>query len=106
MKTSTMFDDQLLTAFINHFYGYGNYDAKYWFVGMEEGGGNDFTEIVKRINAWDSRGRKELEDVAEYHKAIGITRLFDERPRLQTTWNKMIRILLSAEGQRVSTEIV
>jgi hypothetical protein len=32
-----MSDDRLLERFIFRFYGYGNYDAKYWFVGMEEG---------------------------------------------------------------------
>ncbi len=35
---NTMLDDHLLQDFIDGFYGYGNYNAPYWFVGMEGGG--------------------------------------------------------------------
>lgn len=102
----TMINDELLGAFINGFYGYGNYQAPYWFVGMEEGGGNSIEEIAKRIETWDKRGRKELEDVAEYSREIGINRYFDDRAKLQSTWNKLIRIVLTAEGQIFDTETV
>jgi hypothetical protein len=37
-----LFDDQLLERFMCTFYGYGNYRGAYWFVGMEEGGGDSF----------------------------------------------------------------
>ncbi len=100
------FDDQLLDAFVRNFYGYGNYSGQLWFIGMEEGGGNSFTEVAKRLNAWADRGRCELEDLAEYHAAIGITYLFNDRPKLQPTWNKLIRILLSSHGQTPATEQV
>lgn len=100
------FDDQLLDAFAQSFYGYGNYSGHLWFIGMEEGGGSSFTEVAKRLNAWDNRGRRELEDVSEYHNAIGITYLFNDRPTLQSTWNKLIRILLSSDGQTPTTEQV
>ena len=39
------FDDQVLDEFAHQFYGYGNYDGRYWFIGMEEGGGNSFAEV-------------------------------------------------------------
>ena len=105
-ETVQMFDDELLHAFIKRYYGYGNFNAKYWFVGMEEGGGSEFAEIWTRINIWRERGSRELEDVAEYHNAIGITHLFNERPRLQPTWNKLIRVLLNAEGLKADAESV
>ena len=100
------FDDQLLDEFAHNFHGYGNYSGQLWFIGMEEGGGNSFTEVAKRLNAWADRGRRELEDVAEYHNAIGITYLFNDRPKLQPTWNKLIRILLSSNSQTPTTEQV
>jgi hypothetical protein len=101
-----MFEDQLLQAFMQTFYGYGSYCGAYWFIGMEEGGGGSFYDIANRLDCWCKRGQQELEDVAEYHTALGITRLFAEYAKLQPTWNKLIRILLSAEGQVVTTEQV
>ncbi|MFL7892770.1 MAG: hypothetical protein AB8I56_11970, partial [Anaerolineales bacterium] len=66
-----MFNDTLLEDFINRFFGYGNFKGKYWFIGMEEGGGNSLEEINRRLDAWDMRGRREVEDVADYHRAFG-----------------------------------
>ena len=93
-----LFNDQLLHTFMHGFYGYGNYQADYWFVGMEEGGGDTVDEVSKRLIIWDQRGRREVEDVAEYHLALGITHPFAEKAKLQPTWAKLIRVLLSIEG--------
>ncbi|UBF26189.1 hypothetical protein K9N68_32520 [Kovacikia minuta CCNUW1] len=101
-----MFDDPLLQHFMNTFYGYGNYKGDYWFVGMEEGGGNSFTNIVRRLQDWDHRGRLELEDIVTYHAEIGVKRFFGSHPKLQPTWNRLIRIELSARGKDVHTENV
>jgi hypothetical protein len=101
-----LLDDQLLTAFVQNFYGYGNYSGQFWFIGMEEGGGNSFSEINNRLTTWENRGKKELEDVADYHKDIGATDWFNDNPRLQPTWNKLIRILLSSSGELRTTEQV
>lgn len=40
-----MFNDPLLADFANKFYGYGNYAGDYWFIGMEEDGGNSLVNI-------------------------------------------------------------
>jgi hypothetical protein len=101
-----LFDDQLLSEFVQNFYGYGNFSGQFWFIGMEEGGGNSFVEINTRLTAWANRGRSELEDVAEYHKDIGVMDWFNEKPKLQPTWNKLIRILLSSSGETPTTEQV
>jgi hypothetical protein len=103
---SDLFDDLLLQEFMNTFYGYGNYAALYWFVGMEEGGGVSFEEITKRLNVWDRRGRRALEDVADYHIELGITHSFVEKAKLQPTWAKLIRVLLSIEGKSPTKEEV
>jgi len=68
-----LFDDQLLNEFVENFYGYGSYNGQFWFVGMEEGGGNSFLELENRLNAWIRRGKHELEDLAQYHANIGLT---------------------------------
>ena len=98
-----MLDSALIQEFIYGFYGYGAYSAPYWFIGMEEGGGGSLDEIQQQLAAWDARGRRELEDVASYHRAIGITRFWDEPVRLQSTWNRLIRVLLTAKGQKPSS---
>jgi hypothetical protein len=101
-----LFNDQLLNKFVENFYGYGNYNGQFWFIGMEEGGGNSFLEINKRLNAWRRSGRHALEDVVQYHTEIGLMDWFNDKPKLQPTWNKLIRILLSSNGQLPTTEQV
>jgi len=100
------FDDQLLQEFMHNFYGYGSYQGAYWFVRMEEGGGDSFDEVSKRLRVWNQRGRPELEDVVAYHLALGITHPFCEKPKLQPTWAKLIRVLLSIEDRTPTKEEV
>ncbi len=100
------FDDQLLQSFMSSFYGYGNHAAPYWFIGMEEGGGDSFEEVASRLAVWDQRGRCELEDIADYHIELGITHPFAEKPKLHPTWAKLIRVLLTIEGEPPTREQV
>jgi hypothetical protein len=53
-----------------------------------------------------NRYKKELEDLEEYHDCIGVENLFNDRPKLQPTWNKLIRILLSSREGISTTEEV
>lgn len=94
MSSQDFFDDQLLESMINTFYGYGNYQGDYWFIGMEESGG-DFETINQRINIWSKRGQQEIEDLAAYHLAM---ETWGEN--IQPTWKGLIRILLSAKGYK------
>ncbi len=99
-----MFDDQLLQAYIDTFYGFGNYRGKYWFVGMEEGGGGTFEGIENRIRGWARDGKNEIKDLTggyDYRTAPKdrpIPKHFAQRPKWQRTWGMLIRILLTAEG--------
>lgn len=101
-------DDAVLESYIERFYGHGGYEAKYWFVGMEFGGGTSAAEIVGRIQGWYDRGGKELEDLAGVglEGAHGGSRWFSGHNPLQPTWAKLIRVLLSAEGKSPTTEHV
>jgi ribonuclease BN (tRNA processing enzyme) len=49
---------------------------------MEEGGGDSFAEVAKRLEAWALRGRREIDDVAEYLAAIGIKHLHNDHPNI------------------------
>lgn len=96
----------MIERFINNFYGYGNLKAPHWFIGMEEGGGDSLQEIEQRIETWHKRGQKITEDLVDYHKAIGISIYFDESPKLQSTWKKLIRVLHVLEGKPLTTEAI
>jgi hypothetical protein len=100
-------DTALLRPYADTFYGYGHYGAPFWFVGMEEGGGDVIERVHARLRAWDTRGGQELEDLKPFSRAFGEGRWFDgPRPRLQPTWSRLIRILLAAEGRDLSRESV
>lgn len=89
---------------MQNFYGYGNFQGDYWFVGKEEGSGKSFEEIHKRLLIWHMRGRNTLEDLREYHYAIELTECFNERAKIQNTWSKLIYILWIAHGRIPSVE--
>ncbi len=101
-----MFDDELLLDYMQNFYGYGNFSGDFWFVGMEEGGIESVTEMHSRLHVWQQRGRKSLEDLIDYHRAIdntiGITRFLDGG-EIQKTWGNLIRIVLSAQGNSANS---
>lgn len=91
-----MLNDQDVEKLASHFYGYGAYDTDYWLIGKEEGGGK-LADVSRRVQNWHQRGANELEDLVDFHHAIDVTRFWGERPALQPTWNRLIRIILSAE---------
>jgi hypothetical protein len=95
--------DPVIVSYIKNFYGHGSYQAKYWFIGMEFGGGSSPEEIEDRIQGWYDRGSKELEDVVNPDGTGGGPWFRGEIP-LQPTWAKLIRVILSAEGQAPQTE--
>lgn len=94
-----MLEPDLLLKFSSTFFGYGDLLAPIWFIGMEEaGGGQD--EIRKRFETWSARGRKQIEDLAGFHEALGLTHLTArEDVKLQPTWIRPIRFQLAASGQ-------
>ncbi len=101
-----LLDDELLQAYADTNYGYGNYQGSYWFVGMEQGGGGSFKDIAKRLRVWKQLGQNELDDLCQYHVDLGVQWLFGEHAKLQPTWNKLIRVVLNAEQQEITVEQV
>jgi hypothetical protein len=43
-------EEKKLQHWIDHFYGYGSWDAKIWFIGYEEGGGEVPEEVAEKLN--------------------------------------------------------
>ncbi len=75
-------------------YGYGRWDAPYWFVGMEPGG-DDLDECVRM---WNALGRQELIDIQGYRED-GDTDYVSPNAEPQRTWQKLIWLLLAYKGQ-------
>jgi hypothetical protein len=46
--------EESLKHWIDHFYGYGSWDARFWFVGHEEGGGDLPEEVAAKLEYFDS----------------------------------------------------
>src|SRR6266496_6574065 len=95
-----LFDTQILTEYIETFYGYGTYAAPFWFIGMEEGGDKTPEANAARLDSWFLRGRLEIADLYKYHHDITAPRFFTAHPPVQSTWGKLIRILLAAKGRQ------
>ncbi|MEY4515340.1 MAG: hypothetical protein RLZZ450_7462 [Pseudomonadota bacterium] len=75
--------------------GYGNLEARYWFVGLEEGCGDALQELEARLQG------ENLEDIYDAHRRLPAAhrRLFGDRPALQSTWRPLMIALLSAEDR-------
>ena len=84
---------ELIKDFIANFYGYGNLKSKYWFISLEEGGGKQEQEVIARIESWNLRGRKTVEDCKSFHQSIGVNDFFNNSPKFQPVWKRYIRIL-------------
>lgn len=93
---------ELLSDFMNGFFGYGNLNSPYWFIGKEEGGGRDLDENFRRILTWEHFGKPTTIDIIDYHLKLG----FSEKilSNIQPTWTKLIQILLTIEGREGTKE--
>ena len=79
-----------------YFYGYGRWDAPYWFIGPEEGGSDD---PAPRVAAWYRLQKPELCDCRKFHALIGITEHHQDKPPLVFTWRKLMLLLKAFQGE-------
>ncbi len=79
-------------------YGYGRWDAPYWFIGPEQGQGDGSLEC--RLKAWTELGAGELCDCRQFHRRIEEQKWHrDHKPPLQRTWDKLIILLKAFKGE-------
>lgn len=45
-----LIEEKKLIRWVDHFYGYGSWQARFWFVGYEEGGGDGPEEVAEKFN--------------------------------------------------------
>lgn len=92
---------KLLKDYINTFYGYGRWaKSNFWFVGIEEGGGNEFESVNDRLRGWKALGGKSLVDKDKLHEYFSCN--YDRFTHKSATWQALITTKLSFENK--STE--
>jgi hypothetical protein len=93
-----------LRAMARHRYGYGCWNAPYWFLGLEEGmdrGESD--DRSERISAWRLLGCRELDDCQKFHDRIfelikKKNGLHGDDANVQRTWRRLLISLMAFSG--------
>jgi hypothetical protein len=68
-----LIEEKALKHWIDNFYGYGSWDARFWFIGYEEGGGDLPEEVAEKINYFlrtQGSANPRLCDVRELYKEV------------------------------------
>ena len=79
------------------FVGYGDLKAEYWFLGMEEGGGGEENIRARLVF-------RHIEDCADAHKILGITKFHRGKRIIQRTWRGMCYIMLRLQNHEPNPE--
>lgn len=88
--------DDLIHQMARRCYGYGSWDAPFWFIGPEQGmDRRENNDLTRRAGAWSDLGKPEVCDCREFHARIGITKHHQSKPPLQRTWRSMMLLLMS-----------
>jgi hypothetical protein len=75
-------------------YGYGRWDAPYWFIGPEQGKGQgEPSGNSPRVRAWQRLGGTELCDCLDFHAEMPDMSWHCRKPNLQRTWRPLILLL-------------
>jgi len=105
--------DKDLEDYINSFFGFGNLDARIWFIGKEEAG--EAKDITSRVAAWIELDRPNIADNYEFHsefanqleKSNKFESLFQgKNANLQPTWNGLIKLQFAIEKKKFVSEEV
>ena len=67
--------ESALKHWIDNFYGYGSWDARIWFIGYEEGGGELPEEVADKINFFQNehdRTNGALCEIRELYKNVAV----------------------------------
>src|SRR5947208_891956 len=93
-----MLSDSLLAQYTDKFFGFGSWEAKIWFIGIEEAGGWTEWDVRNRLDGWKRQRQKVLEDAPAFYPLCGNQRWHGKGATIQATWKQLIRMLLLARG--------
>jgi hypothetical protein len=78
-----------LETMAREFFGYGRWEARYWFIGLEQGGGDN----EKRCEIFANLQNEGLCDCRTFHEGIEELR-WHKNGELQRTWKKLMLLLM------------
>ncbi|MGC8549868.1 MAG: hypothetical protein ACP5M4_09230 [Acidobacteriaceae bacterium] len=98
--------DDVADEMAANFYGFGDWGAPYWFIGVRQGKSpGEAVDESKIVGAWANGLKKgELVDCLEYHRAIGVQTWHKEQARLQSNWRPLMLFLMTVLGRESDTE--
>ena len=70
-----LIEEKALKHWIDNFYGYGSWQARFWFVGYEEGGGEVPEEVADKLNYFHMMHPQTddvLCDIRELYKHVNV----------------------------------
>lgn len=70
-----LLEEKPLKHWIDNFYGYGSWHARFWFIGYEEGGGEVPEEVADKVNYFhDAHAQTDaaLCDIRELYKYVAV----------------------------------
>jgi len=87
-------------------YGYGRWDAPYWFIGPEQGmADHRGNNLALRVKVWHDLGRRELNDCRRFHCLIDEKQWHCKEPvSLQGTWRPLMLLMMSFLGRPVDND--
>jgi hypothetical protein len=102
-----------------HCFGYGRWDAPFWFIGPEQGMSDDPDEMAFRCKAWWNCGKfLELDDCIDFHRRLENLRppklnkkgkriddWHGETPNPQKTGSRLVQFLIGFGAQGVTSHI-
>jgi len=84
-----LIEEESLKYWIDNFYGYGSWDARFWFIAHEEGGGELPEEVADKLNyfcrANSPASLKALCDIRELYRHVAFR---DEGPKADLFANR------------------
>jgi len=93
--------DNEISEMARRCYGYGRWEAPYWFIGPEQGQPREENDDLRiRYDAWRHCGGGELSDCRVFHDALNLRmgrtlHLWHQKePKLQTTWRRLMLVLM------------
>src|ERR1700676_215023 len=103
--------DKDLSEMARGSYGYGRWEAPYWFIGPEQGMGDHEREdsesaLEARVAAWIKLGRLDLNDCRKFHCEIGEKNWHCKEPvKLQKTWTPLLLTMKIPRSSRRQREL-
>jgi hypothetical protein len=98
--------DEAEFALASGCYGYGRWDAPYWFIGPEQGQDRgEGNQLTVRHQAFKNLSRDGLSDCRKFHALIEQRKWHrDERPPLQRTWRRLMLLLAASLSRPTDVE--